>query len=150
MRGVGRPVMNDKQFHEDYSRIHEEKKSTERSLGIVFAVACVVIGALKLWNARGGVAWLIAAGVFLFLALCFPIALRPLNLIWRRIGQVLFSITNPIIMGVVFFAVLAPLGLMFRLLHRDVLRLKKDAGAESYWWQRDPPGPDPQTMKNQF
>ena len=73
--------MNDKKFHEDYSRTHQEKKSTERGLGIVFAVACAVIGGLKLWNGKGGMAWLIAAGVFLFFTFFF---LRVIRILYKK------------------------------------------------------------------
>ena len=77
-------------------------------------------------------------------------ALAPLNRVWLRLGLVLYKVVNPVAMGLVFFTTVVPIGLMMRALGKDPLRLKRDASAASYWIMRDPPGPAPDTMKNQF
>jgi len=73
-----------------------------------------------------------------------------LNQGWIKLGLLLGRIVNPIVMGLLFFVVVIPTGLIFRLLGKDSLRLSLDATAGSYWIERRPPGPSPQTMANQF
>jgi hypothetical protein len=49
-----------------------------------------------------------------------------------------------------FFAVMLPIGLLLRWRGKDLLRLKLDPAAPSYWIEREPPGPPPDTMRNQY
>ncbi len=93
---------------------------------------------------------LIAAGVFLVPALVFPKVLHPLNKLWMRFGALLQKIVSPIVLGALFFLTVTPMGLLMRLIGKDLLRLKKDPDASSYWIERTPPGPPPDTMRNQF
>lgn len=60
------------------------------------------------------------------------------------------KIVSPIVMGIIFFVVVTPMGLFMRLTGKDLLRLKFQPEANSYWIPRDPPGPDPETLSNQF
>jgi hypothetical protein len=53
-------------------------------------------------------------------------------------------------MGILYFLTITPIGLMMRLFGKDMLKLKLDPGANSYWIERDPPGPEAESMKNQF
>ncbi|MEQ8195262.1 MAG: SxtJ family membrane protein [Rhodospirillales bacterium] len=138
-------------FHEDFSSRQEVKAGSERSLGIVFAVVLAVIG---LWPLLGGGAarlWaLIAAGAFLGLGLFVPKLLRPLNKAWFLFGKFLHKIVNPIIMALLFFTTVTPTGIIMRLMGKDPLHRKLDPDAKSYWIVREPPGPDPKTMRQQF
>jgi hypothetical protein len=144
--------MNTQNLHEDYSRQSEEAISSERNLGITFAAVFAIIGALSLYhgnNGRGFI-WLALAALFLLLAFLWVAPLRPLNLLWHRLGQLLFRIVNPVVMGLVFFLTVVPVGIIRRLLGKDPLRLKLDPAAKSYWQERHPPGPAGEEMKNQF
>jgi len=67
-----------------------------------------------------------------------------------RVGLLLNHIVSPIALGIIFFSTVLPIGLLMRLMGKDVLRLKFDSKAETYWIDRTPPGPDPKTMNNQF
>jgi hypothetical protein len=78
-----------------------------------------------------------------------PSALRPLNIVWMKFGLLLHKIVNPVVMGLLFFGTIWPTGLVMRLRGRDLLRLKREPSANSYWIARTP-GPEPQTMKDQF
>ena len=60
------------------------------------------------------------------------------------------SIVNPIVMGLLFYGTVLPTGLVMRALGKDLLRLKREPDADSYWIVRAPPGPAPETMKDQF
>jgi hypothetical protein len=76
--------------------------------------------------------------------------LNPLNRLWLKFGLLLYKIVNPIVLGLLFFATIAPIGLIMRLTGKDFLRLKLDREAKSYWIERAPPGPSPQSMRNQY
>jgi len=98
------------------------------------AVALVAISLLPVtggsplnwWFAGGGVGF----GVF---ALVYPNALSPFNRVWTLIGLLLHKITNPIILGAIFFLVLWPTGLVMRAVGYDPLRLRKSVDCKSYW-----------------
>lgn len=140
-----------RQFHEDLSHVHEIKPAPERSFGLVFATVFTVIGLYPL--ARGDPAhiWAVAvAALFLAAAVVAPGLLKPLNRIWFRLGLALHRVVSPTVMAVLFYLTVTPVGLLMRLFGKDPLRLRFDAKAESYWIVREPPGPDPETMRNQF
>ena len=143
--------MDSQNLHEDYSRQTDEAISSERNLGITFAAVLAIIGALS-WYRGGSHAfiWLAAAAFFLLLAFVWVAPLRPINLLWHRLGLLLFHVVNPVVMGLVFFLTVLPVGIIRRLLGKDPLRLKLDPAAKSYWQERRPPGPAGDEMKNQF
>ncbi|MDD9928124.1 MAG: SxtJ family membrane protein [Rhodospirillaceae bacterium] len=93
---------------------------------------------------------LIIAGVFLALAFAAPKLLSPLNRLWMRFGLLLHRIVNPLVMALLFFLVVTPIALLMRLFGKRPLHLETEPDAESYWIPRDPPGPEPETMKQQF
>jgi hypothetical protein len=99
----------------------------------------------KLWPWTGGL-----AAVFLAAALLNPAVLNPLNRAWLKFGLLLHSIVNPVVMSVVFYGTILPTGLIMRWLGRDLLRLKRLPDTDSYWIIRQPPGPAPESMKDQF
>ena len=139
------------QSFEDFIRDEDVKVGSERSFGLVFAAVFAIIG---LWPLVGGEIvrfWALGvAGGFLAVGLVYPRALRPLNLIWFRFGLLLHKIVNPLIMGLLFYVTIMPIGLIMRALGKDPLHRRFDPDADSYWVQRTPPGPAPETMKNQF
>ena len=138
-------------FHEDFGRSDEVKGSSDRTFGIVFTVLFAVIGLWPLLGGGGVRVWSLAlAGGFLALALVRPGVLRPLNRLWMKFGLLLHMIVNPLVMGLLFFVTVTPIGLAMRLVGKDPLGRHFDPAAESYWVLRDPPGPAPETMKNQF
>ena len=79
-----------------------------------------------------------------------PKILSPLNRLWFRFGLLLHHIVNPVVMALLFFTTVTPMALIMRLLGKDPLRRKFDPEADSYWIPRQPAGPAPETMKNQF
>ena len=83
-------------------------------------------------------------------ALAAPDWLAPLNRVWTRFGFLLHKIVSPIVLGVMFFGVVAPTGLLMRLVGKDPLRLRLDEQARTYWIERRPPGPSPESFKDQF
>ena len=138
-------------FHEDFGRKDEVKGSSERAFGIVFTVLFAVIGLWPLMGGGGVRVWSLAlAGGILALALVRPGVLRPLNRLWMKFGLLLHMIVSPLVMGLLFYVTVTPIGLVMRLVGKDPLGRGFDPAAESYWVLREPPGPSPETMKNQF
>jgi hypothetical protein len=93
---------------------------------------------------------LIVSAVFLALTLIRPSLLHPANRLWTRFGLLLSKVTNPIFTGLLFFLVITPVGLFMRLTGKDFLRLRRDLSASTYWIERLPPGPKPESMPQQF
>ncbi len=137
--------------HERLSAAQDIQGSSDRSFGIVMAVVFAVVGAWPLLS-EGPPRWwaLIAAAVFCSLAFLHPALLAPLNRLWFRFGLLLNKITSPLVMRLLFYGVMTPYAYILRWLGKDLLRLRFDASAESYWIERKPPGPAPETIKRQF
>ncbi len=139
------------QFHENRSHSDKIKVGSERAFGLVFAIVFVLVGLAPLLDQLPVRIWALAtAGGFVFAALITPNILRPLNLIWFKFGLLLHKIVNPVIMGLLFVVTIVPMALIFRLIGKDPLNRKLDPEASSYWIRRSPPGPTPDSMKNQF
>jgi len=143
------------QLHEDFSREEHVKAGSDRGFGFVFAGFFGILSAINLWRhgTEHGAAWkwmLPLAALFLVVALVYPKALGPLNRLWLKFGLLLYKVMNPLILGLLFFVTIMPIGLVMRAFGKDFLRLKLDRNAKSYWIDRSPPGPPPQSMKNQF
>ena len=119
--------------------------------GYVFTLIFVLIGVWPLINGDNLRAWsLWLALAFLFLSVFKPALLKPLNLLWFRFGLLLHKIVNPVVMAFLFYLTVTPTALLMRIFGKRPLGTEFDASADSYWIQRTPPGPDPETMKNQF
>lgn len=137
--------------HEELNRKHAVRGSSDRSFGIVFAVFFALLGLSPLWKHHPVRPWALAlSGLFLIISTLRPAWLHPLNQIWIQLGLLLGRVVNPIVMGLLFFIVVAPIAIILRLLGKDPLRLSLDATLQSYWIDRQPPGPAPETMSNQF
>lgn len=137
--------------HETFSREEDVAPSSERSFGLVIAGALAIVGAVNWWHSGRVWPWCFgAAAVFAFLGYFNSAVLKPLNRLWFRLGMLLHAVVNPIIIGVVFYCAVLPTGLVMRALGKDLLRLKTEPDSDSYWIKREPPGPAPQSMKDQF
>ena len=137
--------------HERLAEHGEIKSSSDRSFGIVFTVVFVVIGLWPLTGSNDPRWWSLAIALaFLLVALIRPVLLAPLNRLWLKFGLLLNRIVSPLVMGMLFFVVITPIALIMRISGKDLLNLKYDPQAASYWIPRDPPGPAPETIKNQY
>ena len=136
---------------EDLKREDDVEIGSNLSFGIVFFIVFVVIGLWPLIK-DGQVRWwaLGLATIFLLAALLVPKVLAPLNRVWMKFGLLLAAVISPIFLGILFYLVFTPIGLFLRLLGMDPLKLKLDRNADSYWIDRDPPGPPRNSINNQF
>ena len=123
------------------------KVGSNKSFGIVFFVFFLIIGLYPLINEGNTRIWSIVISIiFLILGLINSQILTPLNILWFKFGMLLGRFVSPIVMGLVFFLVVTPTGLIMKLLNKDLLKLRKNKNS-SYWIKR------PKTkseMKNQF
>jgi hypothetical protein len=137
--------------HESFSRDEQIVAGSDRSFGLVMAGAFAVVTALNAWHAGRIWPWTAAlSAIFVVAALLRPAALNPLNRVWLKFGLLLHKVVNPVIMALLFYGTVLPTGLIARAMGKDLLRLKRDPGAASYWIVRTPAGPAPETMKDQF
>lgn len=139
------------QLHEDLSREEHVKAGSDRSFGLVFAGFFTLMSGLSWW--RGHTSWhwaLPVAAAFLVIAYTYPKVLAPLNFLWMKFGLLLHKIVTPIVLGLLFFVTITPIGLLARACGKDFLRLRLDRDTRSYWIDREPPGPPPQSMTKQF
>jgi hypothetical protein len=138
-------------LHEDLTRKPKPRGSSDRSFGGVFTAFFAVVGLWPLRFHQHARIWpLVLAGALLVTTVLRPAWLRPLNQLWMKFGLLLSRLISPIVATALFLLVFAPMGFLSRLLGKDPLRLKFDAGAQTYWIQRRPPGPPPESMSNQF
>ncbi|MGZ3703172.1 MAG: SxtJ family membrane protein [Bdellovibrionota bacterium] len=130
----------------------EQRQSSNREFGLVMAGAFLVFTAVSAWKKHSwpNFAYPGLSVVFLAFALQAPQALAPLNAAWSLIGKILHKVMSPIILGVLYFLLVTPFGLLFRRIKKDPLRLRLDPAAETYWIRR-PEGDQPgKGMANQF
>ena len=137
--------------HEDLTRDQHVEGSSDRAFGMVFAGVFFVIAVWPLVHGTVPRWWafVVSAG-FAGIALLKPVLLARLNRLWMKLGILLGKVVSPIALGVLFYGVLTPIGAIIRLAGKDPLRLKRDPAAISYWIPRNPPGPPPDSMTNQF
>ena len=123
------------------------KISSNKSFGIVFAVVFSLIALWPLIKGNEIRLWsLIISIIFLMLGLLNSKMLTPLNKLWFKLGILLGNLIAPIIMGIIFFFVVTPTGIIMKLLRKDLIKLKKN-NDESYWIEKKD---IKSSMKNQF
>ena len=124
-----------------------KKKSSNRSFGLLFFVVFFLIGIWPLFNENDYRLWsLIISIIFLILGLLNSKLLTPLNKIWFKFGILLGKIVSPLVMGLIFFFVVTPIGILMRILKKDLLNLKFNKKT-TYWIEKNGPK---SKMKNQF
>ena len=124
------------------------KISSNRSFGLVFFIVFLIVSTWPLTNEEQVRIWsAIISAVFLILGLINSKFLSPLNRLWFKFGIILGAIVAPIVMGFIFFLVVTPIGLVMRIMGRDILNKKYDKKRETYWIKR---GKSVSMMKQQF
>ena len=126
----------------------EIKISSNKSFGLVFFVIFIIIALWPLLNDGNIRIWsIIVSIIFLILGLLNSKILTPFNKLWMRLGALLGTIVSPIVMGVVYFGIITPIGLIMKLFGKDVLNLKLDKNKKTYWTLKKK---IPSKMKDQF
>jgi hypothetical protein len=144
--------MSDNQgIHESFEAREKVKTSSDRSFGVVFTGVFLVVTFGPVLSGGAPRWWALAvAGVFLAVSIFRPALLAPLNRLWTRFGLLLNRVVNPIVMGLLFFLIITPIAVVMRVMGKRPLQTDLDRTAASYWVKREPPGPAPESMKQQF
>ena len=123
------------------------KISSNRSFGIVFFVFFFIVSMFPLLNDGNIRFWsLIISIIFLILGILNSKILTPLNQVWFKFGILLGRFVSPVVMGIVFFAIVTPTSVIMRILQKNLLNLKK-SNKKTYWIERSK---IKSKMKNQF
>jgi len=137
--------------HEDLSRTHQVKASSNRSFGWVFTAVFIIVAVFPLFSGAPVRWWsIIVAAAIAVVTIAAPKLLALPNRLWLRLGLLLNRIISPVVLAFLFYVVVTPMGLLMRMLGHDNLRLRRYASDASYWIKRDPPGPKPDSMNHQF
>ena len=125
----------------------QNKIPSNKSFGIVFFILFLIISLWPLLNSGNVRIWsLLLSIIFLILGILNSRILTPFNKIWMKFGVLLGNVVSPIIMVIVFFLVITPIGLLMRLFKKDLLNLKFNKNY-SYWIEKKEPL---SKMKDQF
>ena len=123
------------------------EKSSNRSFGIIFFIVFLLISVWPIMDGQEPRVWsLIISLIFLILGILNSKILTPFNLAWIKLGEILGRFIAPIVMAVIYFLIVTPIGLFMRIIGKDLLNLKFSQNS-SYWIKREKNlGP----MKRQF
>ncbi len=125
-----------------------KEQTSVKSFGILFFLVFLIIGfwpkiagdEIRLWS-------IIISIIFLVLGLINSKVLVPLNKYWIKLGEFLGKIIAPIVMLIIYFVIVTPIGLLLKIFQKDILNVRSDKNLNSYWIERDK---DLGPMKNQF
>jgi saxitoxin biosynthesis operon SxtJ-like protein len=138
-------------MHEDFSRAETHEGPSNRSFGVTLAAFFLIVTLLPVLRSRPPRWWAAApAAILLAAALLFPSALSLPNRLWMKLALLISKITNPIITALMFYLLFTPIAVICRWTGKDLLRLKFDEKLDTYWIARQPAGPPPESMRNQF
>lgn len=113
------------------------KLPSNKSFGLVFFIIFLIIGFWPIQNGNEVRIWsILIASIFLILGLFNSKILTPLNKIWMKLGLLLGNIISPIVMGIIFFGIVTPTGLLMRIFGKDILKLNKN-NTNTYWENRE-------------
>jgi hypothetical protein len=116
---------------------------SNRSFGWTFTGVFVILAIFQPWLAA-------LAGLTAMVTLTREQWLTPLNRAWMKLAEVLHHIVSPLTMGLIFFVVFTPVGIVMRAFGRDAMCRRFDPAARSYWVHRDPPGPADDSFRDMF
>jgi hypothetical protein len=141
-------------LHEDFRDDEPIEVSSDRAFGCTVGSVLMLIAAAKaLMAGMVGLTVLLifsAGAALLLLGVVAPARLSTLNRLWMKIGAMMARVVNPIVLALLFFLVVTPVGALMRLLGKRPLRLTAEPDAPSYWIERMQSGSDPSSMKRRF
>lgn len=124
---------------------------SNRSFGWTFTVFFLLVGTYGLWRGGATLPWALAlAALMALVTMTRDRWLTPLNRAWMAFGELMGRVVSPVVLGLIFFAVFTPVGVVMRLFGRDAMLRKFDPSAPTYWVKRDPPGPADGSYRNMF
>ena len=141
----GRGFMLDELKH-----IKSDKKKL-REFGLTIGSVLLILGGIAMWRGRATAHYLFAAGAaFIVLGLTIPFALKPLQKLWMGLGIVLGFFVSRVILLVLFYGMMTPIGFIMKLLGKDLLDERIDKTKTSYWHERDIAAKPRESYENQY
>jgi hypothetical protein len=138
-------------LHEDLRREDPTSGPSDRKFGLTLGAILGLIAVTKaIERSPWAMVWGVLAAALIGSALLRPSLLSALNHVWLKLGLLLHRIVNPVIMAVLFYGTIVPVGLLMRATGKDPLRLKLDRNATSYWLARSDERPQSESMRQQF
>ena len=127
--------------------MYDQKLPSNRSFGLLFFFVFIIIGLWPIIDSESIRIWsVIISLIFFILGIFNAKILTPLNKVWMSFGKLLGNFVSPLVMGIIFFGVVTPTGLILKLFSKDILNLKKNKN-DTYWLKKDNSN---NNMKNQF
>jgi len=138
--------------HEKIVSHDDREPPSIKNFGLTFAFvfALIAFSPLVLRGEHPRYWALVLVLAFAAAAYLAPSLLKPLNFLWFKLGMLLHRIVNPIVLGIMFLVFITPIALVFRLLGKKLIPLTFEREKASYWIERNPPGPAPDSLRNQF
>jgi hypothetical protein len=137
--------------HESFYREEAIKGPSDRHFALTFSAIFFALSAYGVWKGWTGSMFLVVFAIaFCVAGIAAPQLVRPLNRAWLQLGLVMYRIVNPVVMGLMYFGMIVPMGMLLRLMGKDLLHKGIEPTSETYWVDRQPPGPSPESLKNQF
>jgi small basic protein len=128
-----------------------QKHASNRSFGLLFAGFFLIVAALEHWKQHDYfLLFAVLGSLILVISLLMPRLLAPLKRYWLKFGVLLGSFIGPVVLAVSYVFAIIPVGVLVRLFGKDLLSLKRDRFANSYWIRRELGGPAPTSLKDQF
>ncbi|MDA9464504.1 SxtJ family membrane protein [Bradyrhizobium sp. CCBAU 53415] len=124
---------------------------SDRRFGITMALVFAVIGCFSFYKRSSHAPiWLAVAAIVIGVALWRPQSLASVNRAWLKLGLLMYRVVNPVVMAILFFGAIMPIGLTMRIFGKDFLNMRQDSSAETYWSTRSDPRPPSESMRHQF
>jgi hypothetical protein len=124
---------------------------SDRNFGFTMAAVLALIGGFGLYKGSSHAPlWLCISAIFAGLTLWRPQSLNVANRAWLKLGLLMYRVVNPVIMAVLFFGAMMPIGLLMRLFGKDFLKLERDRSLPTYWLPRADPRQPSEAMRQQF
>jgi hypothetical protein len=140
--------------HETFAEHLALRTGSERSFGLTVGGILAAFGLYR-GLLGSGPDWLaclllVLGAALVGTGLLAAYLLAPLNRAWTTVGLLLFKVVNPMVMLLIYIVAIVPMGLILKLIGYDPMRRAREPHARSYWIERRPPGPAPETMVDQF
>ena len=125
-----------------------KKKWSNKAYGIFFSIIFICLSFIPLYKEKPiNLTMLLIALIFLFFSFIIPKVLKPLIILWDLLGKILFTVFNPIMMFILYFGIITPLGISFKIMKRRAIIKNFKYKENSYWIKRKE---TIQNMKKQF
>ena len=126
-------------------------KKDLRSFGVTIGIILLLVAGFLFYKEKESFQiFLYIAGTFIGLGLIIPIILKPIYIAWMTFAVVLGWFMTRVILSLLFYVIITPIGLVLRIFGKDFLELKKQAVQGSYWNQRDSNLEKNQNYEKQF